>query len=85
MSNGLGSIQSLILSFRFEDSLQKAKEEAEAASKAKTDFLSTISHEIRTPLNAVVGISHFLVNENSKKEHIENLESLQFSHIFSRM
>lgn len=71
--------QSLILSFRFAHSLRTAKEAAEAASKAKTDFLSTISHEIRTPLNAVVGISHFLINEEPRKDQKESLESLQFS------
>ncbi|MEQ9404151.1 MAG: response regulator [Cyclobacteriaceae bacterium] len=71
--------QSLILSFRFAASLKQAKEEAEAASKAKTDFLSTISHEIRTPLNAVVGISHFLMNDKPRKNQVESLESLKFS------
>ncbi|MFK7953583.1 MAG: sensor histidine kinase, partial [Ekhidna sp.] len=71
--------QSLILSFRFAYSLKKAKDAAEAASRAKTDFLSTISHEIRTPLNAVVGISHFLINEDPSKDQVESLESLQFS------
>ncbi|MEP0986360.1 response regulator [Ekhidna sp.] len=71
--------QSLILSYRFAHSLKKAKDAAESASKAKTDFLSTISHEIRTPLNAVVGISHFLINENPRKDQKESLESLQFS------
>ncbi|WP_370089019.1 response regulator [Ekhidna sp.] len=71
--------QSLILSYRFAHSLRRAKDAAETASKAKTDFLSTISHEIRTPLNAVVGISHFLINENPRKDQRESLESLQFS------
>jgi signal transduction histidine kinase len=71
--------QSLILSYRFAHSLKKAKDAAETASKAKTDFLSTISHEIRTPLNAVVGISHFLINESPRKDQKESLESLQFS------
>lgn len=71
--------QSLILSYRFAYSLKQATAAAEAASKAKSDFLSTISHEIRTPLNAVVGISHYLINEKPKKEQVESLESLQFS------
>jgi len=71
--------QSLILSFRFAHSLRQAKESAETASKAKTDFLSTISHEIRTPLNAVVGISHLLMSEDPRKDQVESLESLQFS------
>ena len=71
--------QSLILSFRFANSLKQAKEEAEKASQAKTDFLSTISHEIRTPLNAVVGISHFLLQDKPRKDQKENLISLKYS------
>ncbi len=59
--------------------LVKAKEEAEKASHAKADFLSTMSHEIRTPLNSVIGISHLLLQENPKPEQLENLKALKFS------
>lgn len=52
--------QSLILSFRFANSLKLAKEKAEESSIAKSQFLSTMSHEIRTPLNAVIGLSGLL-------------------------
>ena len=43
--------------------LNMAKDQAEKANRAKTDFLSSMSHEIRTPLNAIVGFSNAL-NDN---------------------
>ncbi|MFC5500013.1 ATP-binding protein, partial [Caenimonas terrae] len=43
--------------------LKRAKEAAEAANRAKTDFLDTISHEIRTPLNGVLGMVRLLMEE----------------------
>ena len=56
-----------------------AKEKAEKASNARTEFLSTVSHELRTPLNAINGIAHLLLEENPKKSQLNYLESLQFS------
>ena len=41
----------------FNNRLQSAAREAAAASKAKTDFLSTMSHDIRTPMNAIIGLT----------------------------
>ena len=44
-----------------EDATRRAKELAELASRAKSEFLTTMSHELRTPLNAVIGFSELLL------------------------
>jgi len=44
--------------------LRRAKEEAEGASQAKSQFLSTMSHELRSPLNAVIGFSDLLIRDS---------------------
>ena len=62
-----------------EKALQEAKEEAEKAAHAKQDFLAHMSHEIRTPLNAIVGLTHLLLEQNPKKDQLDNLTTLKYS------
>jgi signal transduction histidine kinase len=59
--------------------LEIAKDKAEKASNARSEFLSTVSHELRTPLNAINGITHLLLEENPKKSQMNYLSSLKFS------
>ncbi len=59
--------------------LQEAKENAEKASQAKAQFLSTITHELRTPMYTVTGLTHLLLEEDPKPEQKEHLNSLKFS------
>lgn len=63
----------------FQKALIDAKEKAEAAAIAKTNFLSTMSHEIRTPMNAVIGLTNLLIQEGPRADQLDNLNILKFS------
>jgi signal transduction histidine kinase/CheY-like chemotaxis protein len=59
---------------------KKAQEQAEAANRAKSVFLSTMSHELRTPLNAILGFSDLMRNDPGlTEEQRENLDIINRS------
>ncbi|MGD9369659.1 MAG: response regulator, partial [Desulfobacteraceae bacterium] len=58
------------------NALKTAKEQAEAANRAKSEFLARMSHEIRTPLNAVTGLTQVVLKSNLTADQRDYLEKV---------
>ncbi|MBI9089788.1 MAG: PAS domain S-box protein [Desulfobacterium sp.] len=79
VSKVIGSFQDISDRKKADKDLMLAKEEAEKANSAKTDFLARMSHEIRTPMNAIINLTEFLFDTGLKREQADYLNIVKQS------
>ncbi len=75
----LSYIRDLTEQKKNEEALLLAKEQAEVATKAKSEFLARMSHEIRTPMNGVLGLTHIALASSPAPRQRELLSKIQSS------
>jgi len=76
----LGVVQDITGLKEVEAALVSAKEDAEAANRAKSDFLSAMSHELRTPLNAILGFAQVLeIDQGLTDDQLDSVQTIRRS------